>query len=36
MTVKPNAKRQQVMEQADGSLVVYLKSPPEREKQMQS
>ncbi len=26
--VKPNAKRQQVMEQPDGSLVVYLKSPP--------
>lgn len=26
--VKPNAKRQQVVEQPDGSLLVYLKSPP--------
>ncbi|UZQ55301.1 DUF167 domain-containing protein [Trichothermofontia sichuanensis B231] len=26
--VKPNAKRQQVVEQSDGSLLVYLKSPP--------
>ncbi len=26
--VKPNAKRQQVTAQADGSLTVHLKSPP--------
>ncbi|ALF53010.1 hypothetical protein ACX27_09365 [Nostoc piscinale CENA21] len=26
--VKPNSKQQKVEEQADGSLTVYLKSPP--------
>ncbi|MBD2496779.1 DUF167 domain-containing protein [Nostoc sp. FACHB-280] len=26
--VKPNSKQQKVKEQADGSLTVYLKSPP--------
>ncbi|ACK65717.1 protein of unknown function DUF167 [Rippkaea orientalis PCC 8801] len=26
--VKPNAKKQKIQEEEDGSLVVYLKSPP--------
>jgi uncharacterized protein (TIGR00251 family) len=26
--VKPNSKQQKIEEQADGSLTVYLKSPP--------
>ncbi len=26
--VKPNAKKQAIQEEADGSLTVYLKSPP--------
>ncbi|MBP0020423.1 MAG: DUF167 domain-containing protein [Cyanobacteria bacterium SBLK] len=26
--VKPNSKRQEIIEQSDGSLLVYLKSPP--------
>ncbi|MEA5469612.1 MULTISPECIES: DUF167 domain-containing protein [unclassified Spirulina] len=26
--VKPNSKRQEIIEQPDGSLLVYLKSPP--------
>ncbi|MDZ8028411.1 MAG: DUF167 domain-containing protein [Nostoc sp. SerVER01] len=26
--VKPNSKQQKILEQADNSLIVYLKSPP--------
>ncbi len=26
--VKPNTKQQKIQEQSDGSLIVYLKSPP--------
>ena len=26
--VKPNSKQQKIIEQSDGSLLVYLKSPP--------